>query len=71
MHFLYFDPGLGAMIAQAAIAIAAGVALFSKTVMYKIKSMLGLHKEEDKDFYNTIDEVEDKETENKNADPKH
>ncbi len=69
MHFLYFDPGLGAMIAQAAIAIAAGVALFSKTVMYKIKSLLGLHKE-DVDFYDSIDDVEDNDKEKENASPK-
>jgi len=50
--FLYFDPGLGAMIAQAAVAAVAAVALFSKTVMYKIKSFLGLHKEEDDSFDN-------------------
>jgi hypothetical protein len=56
--FLYFDPGLGAMIAQAAVAAVAAVALFSKTVMYKIKSFLGLHKEED-DTFNDID-IDDK-----------
>lgn len=55
MYFLYFDPGLGAMLAQAAVAIAAAVALFSKTVMFKIKSILGLHKKEDDEMYDSID----------------
>ncbi len=54
MIFLYFDPGLGAMIAQAVVAAAAGILLFSKNVMYKIKSFLGLIKEED-DNYDSID----------------
>ena len=30
MQFLYFDPGLGAMIVQAIVAVVAGVVLFSK-----------------------------------------
>ncbi len=57
MNFLYFDPGLGAMIVQAVVAAAAGVLLFSKNVMYKIKSFLGLAKEEDKS--DSIDIEED------------
>jgi hypothetical protein len=54
MYFLYFDPGLGAMIAQAVVAMAAGVLLFSKNVMYKVKSFFGLLKEEE-DTYDSID----------------
>mgnify|MGYP000243767660 FL=1 len=54
MNFLYFDPGLGAMIVQAAVAAAAGVLLFSKGVMYKVKGFLGLLKEEE-DTYDSID----------------
>lgn len=61
MNFLYFDPGLGAMIVQAVVAAAAGVLLFSKGVMYKVKSFFGLIKEED-DAYDSID-IEDKDTE--------
>jgi hypothetical protein len=61
MNFLYFDPGLGAMIVQAAVALAAGVLLFSKGVMYKVKSFFGLMKEE-KDTYDSID-IEEKDTE--------
>lgn len=66
MHFLYFDPGLGAMIAQAVIAAAAGILLFSKNVMYKVKSFFGLLKE-DKDSFDSIDidEQDGKEDEQK------
>ncbi len=60
MNFLYFDPGLGAMIVQAVVAGAAGILLFSKNVMYKVKSFFGLVKEEE-DTYDSID-VEEKDT---------
>lgn len=63
MNFLYFDPGLGAMIAQAVIAAAAGVLLFSKNVMYKVKSFFGMIKEED-DSFDSIDIEEKDSTEN-------
>lgn len=65
MISLYFDPGLGAMIVQAIVAAAAGILLFSKNVMYKIKSFFGLVKEEDKE-YNSID-IEDNETQKDDA----
>lgn len=58
---LYFDPGLGAMIVQALVAAAAGILLFSKNAMYKIKSLLGIAKEEEEDF-GSID-IEKDETE--------
>jgi hypothetical protein len=58
MNFLYFDPGLGAMIVQAVVAAAAGVLLFSKGVMYKIKEFLGLTKDETFDSID-IDEKDD------------
>lgn len=63
MNILYFDPGLGAMIVQAVVAVAAGVLLFSKNAMYKIKLLLGLTKEED-----TIDsiDVEEEDTDESN-----
>jgi hypothetical protein len=60
MNFLYFDPGMGAMLVQGLVAAAAGILLFSKGVMYKVKSFLGLMKEED-DTYDSID-VEEKDT---------
>ncbi|AVI49939.1 hypothetical protein C5O00_01655 [Pukyongia salina] len=61
MNFLYFDPGLGAMIAQAVIAAAAGVLLFSKNVMYKVKSFFGLIKDEG-DSFDSID-IDEQDTE--------
>ena len=63
MNFLYFDPGLGAMIVQAVVAVAAGVLLFSKGVLYKIKLFFGLAKEED--TYNSID-VDEEDTDETN-----
>lgn len=61
MYFLYFDPGLGAMIAQALVAAAAGILLFSKNMMYKVKSFFGLIKEED-DTFDSID-IDEQDTE--------
>ena len=61
MNFLYFDPGLGAMIAQAVIAAAAGVLLFSKNVMYKVKSFFGMIKDEG-DSFDSID-IDEQDTE--------
>ena len=63
MHFLYFDPGLGAMIIQAVIAAVAGVVLFSKNLMYKIKLFLGMTKDNSDDVFDDI-EVKDSEIEN-------
>ncbi|TXE15613.1 hypothetical protein ES692_15940 [Psychroserpens burtonensis] len=54
MHFLYFDPGLGAMVIQAIVAAVAGVLLFSKNLMYKIKVFLRVSKPED-DVFDDID----------------
>lgn len=45
--FLYFDPGLGALIVQVVIAAVAGITLFYKSVIAKIKSVFGIKKEED------------------------
>lgn len=64
MYSLYFDPGLGAMILQAIIAAVAGVILFSKNVMYKIKTLLGLIKHDDQELFDDIN-VDDSKTENK------
>jgi hypothetical protein len=57
MNFLYFDPGLGAMIVQSVVAVAAGVLLFSKNALYKVKSFFGMVKEDDS--YDSIDVDED------------
>lgn len=62
MNFLYFDPGLGAMLVQVLVAAAAGILLFSKSVMYKVKSFFGLVKENE-DTYDSID-IEEQDTEN-------
>ncbi|MBP93351.1 MAG: hypothetical protein CMC55_04460 [Flavobacteriaceae bacterium] len=53
MYFLYFDPSMGAMIVQAIVATIAGVILFSKNLIFKIKTFLGLNKHQD-DFYEDI-----------------
>ncbi|MCK8480136.1 hypothetical protein [Psychroserpens algicola] len=68
IHVLYFDPGLGAMILQVVAAAIAGVVLFSKNVMYRIKSFLGIIKN-DADIFDDID-IEDSDIESKshNAD---
>ena len=66
MIFLYFDPGLGAMIVQAIIAAVAGVVLFSKNLMYKIKLFLGLAKKDKEDVFDDIN-VKDSDIENKNT----
>ena len=63
MHFLYFDPSIGAMIVQAIVAAVAGVILFSKGLMFKIKSFFGLVKSDD-DLFDDID-VKDSDIENK------
>ncbi len=54
MYFLYFDAGIAAMVVQAVVAAAAGIVLFSKGMMYRIKSFFGLVRE-NKDTYDSID----------------
>lgn len=66
MHFLYFDPGLGAMIIQAIIAAVAGVVLFSKNLMYKIKLLFGLTKPTKDDVFDDI-EIKDSDIENQKS----
>lgn len=65
MYFLYFDPSLGAMIVQAIVATVAGVVLFSKNLMYKIKLFFGIVKENENDLFDDIN-VNDTDVENKN-----
>lgn len=55
MNFLYFDPSLGAMIVQAIVAVVAGVILFTKNLMFKIKSFLGLLKKDQEELFEDID----------------
>ncbi len=55
-YFLYFDPGLGAMVAQAAIAALAGFVLFYKTVVATVKGWIGLrNQKKDSSFDNNYD----------------
>lgn len=61
MQFLYFDPGLGAMIVQAIVATVAGVLMFSKNLVHKIKLLLGIAKKSD--LYDDID-IPDSDSEN-------
>ena len=66
MIILYFDPGLGAMIIQAVIAAVAGVILFSKNLLYKIKLFFGIAKVQDDKVFDDI-EIKDSELENKDS----
>ena len=56
---LYFDPGTGALIVQFLAAAVAGVILFYKTVLGKIKSMLGMKGKEADDFPEQENENQD------------
>ncbi len=69
MMFLYFDPGLGAMIVQAIVAAIAGVMLFSKNIVYKIKLFFGLVKNNDDDIFDAID-IEDSDSDIKKTSDK-
>lgn len=54
---LYFDPGTGALIVQFLAAAVAGILLFYRTVLHKIKSLFGIKDKDEDDF---MDEMEDK-----------
>lgn len=69
MHFLYFDPGLGAMIIQAIVATIAGVVLFSKNLLFRIKSFLGLAKVDENELFDDLD-VDHSEIESKSSEEK-
>lgn len=64
MYFLYFDPAIGALIIQAIVAAIAGIVLFSKNLLFKIKSFFGLTKRDKQDLFDDID-VNDSDLENK------
>lgn len=60
MHLipLYFDPGTGALVAQALAAVGAGILLFYKRIKYGIQSLLG--KKQDNGLMGDIDIEENK-----------
>jgi len=64
MHFLYFDPAIGALIIQAIVATVAAVLLFTKNLMFKVKSFLGIAKQDKQDIFDDIN-IDDSEIENK------
>jgi hypothetical protein len=41
VFFLYFDPGLGAMLVQVIVGFIAGIIIFSKNIIFKFKSFFG------------------------------
>jgi hypothetical protein len=59
---LYFDPGTGALIVQFFAAAAAGVLLFYRIILQKIKSIFGIKPKEEDDF---MDEDENSTEEHK------
>ncbi|MFL0352233.1 hypothetical protein [Xanthomarina sp. GH4-25] len=66
MTFLYFDPAMGAMIVQAIVAAIAGVLLFSKNLLLKVKVFLGIVKPKEEDLFDDID-IEKSEIEKKDS----
>lgn len=58
---LYFDPGTGALIVQFLAAAVAGVLLFYRTVLHKIKSVFGIKSKEEEDFMDDVDTKDNQE----------
>lgn len=58
---LYFDPGTGALIVQFLAAAVAGVLLFYRTIVHKIKSIFGVKDKEEDDFMDEMDSKEKQE----------
>jgi hypothetical protein len=58
---LYFDPGTGALIVQFLAAAVAGVLLFYRTIVHKIKSIFGVKDKEEDDFMDETDSKEKQE----------
>lgn len=56
---LYFDPGTGALIVQFFAAVVAGILLFYKTVLFKVKSIFGIKNKEEDDFMEESNNKED------------
>lgn len=55
---LYFDPGTGALIVQFLAAAVAGVLLFYRTVLHKIKSIFGIKDKVEDDFMDDKEQQE-------------
>jgi hypothetical protein len=55
---LYFDPGTGALILQFLAAAVAGVLLFYRTVLHKIKTIFGIKDKEEDDFMDDKEQQE-------------
>ncbi|MBA4276631.1 hypothetical protein [Flavobacterium sp.] len=58
---LYFDPGTGALIVQFLAAAVAGVLLFYRTIVHKIKAVFGIKDKEEDDFMDETDSKEKQE----------
>lgn len=58
---LYFDPGTGALIVQFLAAAVAGVLLFYRTIVHKIKALFGVKDKEEDDFMDETDSKEKQE----------
>jgi len=67
MTFLYFDPAMGAMIVQAIVAAIAGVLLFSKNLLLKVKVFLGIIKPKNEEGLFDDIEIENSEIEKKDS----
>ena len=61
MISLYFDPGTGALIVQFLAAAVAGVLLFYRTLLHKVKSVFGFKSKVEEDFMDNDDVKEDQE----------
>jgi hypothetical protein len=48
-QFLYIDPGSSSLLLQFIIGICLGVAVFFKTIVFKIKSLFGFPKNKEKE----------------------
>jgi hypothetical protein len=57
---LYFDPGTGALVVQFFAAVVAGVLLFYRTVLSKIKSIFGIKDKVEDDFMDDSSNKEEK-----------
>lgn len=58
MTLLYFDPGTGALIVQFLAAAVAGVLMFYRTVLQKVKRVFGIETKKEDDFMDEADKNE-------------